>query len=137
MIHLSMVDCFLYSSQALGMALKSCTGAANNSGPLYTGIFPLPLAHHGIHAIQAALSCFPFPVFPCYGLWFLLYEFMLKPDGHLDHLVTEYVTIGICNLLDFSSYHATYTIALKHGETYVFLAGRVMPVVRIGASCNG
>lgn len=73
----------------------------------------------------------------CYGAWFLCYEFYFKPKGNLDHVVTEYVTLGICNMLKITGYDCHYTIALKPGETYIFIAPQVLPAVRVGASCNG
>ncbi len=72
-----------------------------------------------------------------YAIWFVAYEFYLKPSGKLDHLLTEYVTIGICFLLDIGGYTSYYTIALKPGETYIFISTQILPAVRIGASCNG
>jgi len=72
-----------------------------------------------------------------YSAWFILYEFKLKPQGKLDHFVTEYVTIGICNILNHTDHPCHYTIALKFGETYIFTDDRILPAVRVGASCNG
>lgn len=72
-----------------------------------------------------------------YSVWFVVYEFLLKPNGKFDHLITEQVTIGIVNLMKLTGYDAYYTIAVKPGETYVFITSQVFPVVRVGASCNG
>lgn len=72
-----------------------------------------------------------------YGLWFVVYEYVLKPSGTFDHFITEYVTLGICNLLNWTGHHAYYTIALKPGETYIFVDNIILPAVRVGASCNG
>jgi exosortase family protein XrtF len=70
-----------------------------------------------------------------YLLWFVLYEFFLKPNGKLDHLITENISIAICSML--SDYNCYYTIGNHPGETYIFFGDNVLPVVRIGASCNG
>ncbi len=72
-----------------------------------------------------------------YLIWFGLYELWIKPNGRLDHLITENISIVNCYLLNLSDYHAYYTIGKKLGETYVFIGEEVLPVVRIGASCNG
>jgi exosortase/archaeosortase family protein len=72
-----------------------------------------------------------------YLVWFGLYEFILKPNGKLDHLLSEYISIVTCYLLNLSDYQAYYTIGKKLGETYVFIGDGIMPIVRIGASCNG
>lgn len=72
-----------------------------------------------------------------YGLWFTLYEFLLKPNGTLDHLLTGNITIAICRLLDLVGYNTSYTIARKLGETYIYLDHNPIPVIRVGASCNG
>ena len=87
--------------------------------------------------IKKSLLKFLLLISASYGLWFICYEYYLKPSGHLDHIITEYVTIGICHLLDISGYISHYTIALKHGETYIFVEPFVLPTVRVGASCNG
>jgi len=88
-------------------------------------------------SIKKSLLQFLLLISASYGLWFICYEYYLKPSGHLDHIITEYVTIGICNLLDISGYISHYTIALKPGETYIFVSPQVLPAVRVGASCNG
>ncbi len=72
-----------------------------------------------------------------YLIWFGLYEIWIKPNGRLDHLITENISIVTCYLLNLSDYQAYYTIGKKLGETYVFIGEEVLPVVRIGASCNG
>lgn len=72
-----------------------------------------------------------------YIVWFGLYEFVLKPNGRLDHFLTENISIAVCHLLNLSGYDAHYTIARKLGETYVFIGDDILPIVRIGASCNG
>jgi exosortase family protein XrtF len=72
-----------------------------------------------------------------YGSWFVLYEFFLKPDGRFDHIITVHITEGICSLLSLSGYDPYYSIALKLGETYIYLNGSPVPVIRVGASCNG
>ena len=87
--------------------------------------------------LKKPLFRFIFLIAISYGSWFMLYEFWLKPNGSLDHFVTEYVTIGICRLLNLSGYVSHYTIALKPGETYIFIQPNIFPTVRIGASCNG
>lgn len=80
---------------------------------------------------------FLFIITIAYGCWFIVYEFYLKPDGSVDHMTTEYVSIGICRLLHLNGYEAHYTIALKPGETYIYLNHELLPQVRIGSSCNG
>jgi exosortase family protein XrtF len=72
-----------------------------------------------------------------YLVWFGLYEFVLKPNGRLDHLISENITIITCYFLNLMDYEAHYTIARKLGETYLFLGNNIMPTVKIGASCNG
>jgi exosortase family protein XrtF len=72
-----------------------------------------------------------------YVVWFGLYEFVLKPNGRLDHFLTENISIAVCYLLRFMGYEAHYTIARKLGETYIFIGDDILPIVRIGASCNG
>jgi exosortase family protein XrtF len=72
-----------------------------------------------------------------YLIWFGLYEFILKPNGKLDHLLTENISIVTCYLLNLSDYNSYYTIGNKLGETYIFFEDQILPTVRIGASCNG
>lgn len=70
-------------------------------------------------------------------LWFGLYELWIKPNGKLDHLLTENISIICCYLLNLCDYNAYYTIGKKLGETYIFFGNDILPTVRIGASCNG
>lgn len=72
-----------------------------------------------------------------YGGWLLLYEILLKPSGKLDHILTENITYILCFLLELSGYQPHYTGAQHIGETYIFLASNVKPIIRVGASCNG
>jgi exosortase family protein XrtF len=72
-----------------------------------------------------------------YVAWFGLYEFVLKPNGRIDHVITENISVITCYLLDIAGYDAHYTIARKLGETYIFLGNDILPTVKIGASCNG
>jgi exosortase family protein XrtF len=71
------------------------------------------------------------------GLFFIGYEFILKPSGTIDHYLTEVVTIGIIKLLHFTGYDASYTIGKQVGSTYLFISPQLIPVVKVGASCNG
>lgn len=80
---------------------------------------------------------FIFTTVGLYLVWFVLYEFYLKPNGRLDHLITENISIVTCNLLNLSDYNAYYTIGKHLGETYVFFGDNIEPTVRIGSSCNG
>lgn len=72
-----------------------------------------------------------------YLIWFGLYEFWLKPNGRLDHLLTENISIVVCYLLNLNDIGSYYTIGKKLGETYLFIGGNILPSVRIGSSCNG
>ncbi len=72
-----------------------------------------------------------------YAIWFLLFEFIIKPNGKLDHMITLNITQAICTLLNLSGYDTIYTIARKLGETYIYLNHQSIPVIRVGASCNG
>jgi exosortase family protein XrtF len=72
-----------------------------------------------------------------YLLWFGLYEFWLKSNGRMDHLITENISIITCWLLQMFDYPCYYTIGRKLGETYLFIGDNALPTVRIGSSCNG
>ncbi|MEI6508503.1 MAG: exosortase family protein XrtF [Bacteroidota bacterium] len=72
-----------------------------------------------------------------YLVWFVLYEFWLKNDGHLDQLITENITIIISWMLKLTGYDVHYTQAHKLGETFIFLNPNIFPFLRVGASCNG
>jgi exosortase family protein XrtF len=72
-----------------------------------------------------------------YITWLLIYEFLLKPSGLLDHVITENITYFICTFLDAFGYHPHYNIAHKTGETFVFIEQSTFPLIRVGASCNG
>jgi exosortase family protein XrtF len=72
-----------------------------------------------------------------YLLWFGLYEFFLKPDGHLDQLVTENISIVINKMFQWTGYDTHFTQARKLGETNMYLSNDAFPFIRIGASCNG
>jgi len=72
-----------------------------------------------------------------YLVWFILYEFLLKPNGRIDHILTENISIVTCYLLNLGGYDSYYTIGKKLGETYIFLNDDILPTVRIGAACNG
>lgn len=72
-----------------------------------------------------------------YGFWLLLYEFLLKPSGIIDHVLTENISYLICLFLDWFGYQAHYNIAEKVGETFIFLNDNTFPLIRVGASCNG
>ena len=72
-----------------------------------------------------------------YILWFVLYEFVLKPDGHIDQIITENISVVMSKMLQITGYDVHFTQARKLGETYMFLAGDPLPFVRVGASCNG
>lgn len=72
-----------------------------------------------------------------YGIWYLLYELWIKPDGSFDHIITEYITQSMIFMLNHSGFLSHYTIAEKLGETYIFIEPFLLPVVRVGASCNG
>lgn len=72
-----------------------------------------------------------------YGSWLLCYEFLLKPWGQLDHIITENITYFICLGLDWLGYTPHYNIAKNISETYIYLGNIYTPVIRVGASCNG
>lgn len=72
-----------------------------------------------------------------YGIWYLLYELWIKPAGSFDHIITEYITQSMVFMLNHTGYISHYTIAQKLGETYLFIEPQLLPVVRVGASCNG
>ena len=72
-----------------------------------------------------------------YILWFGLYEFVLKPNGRIDHIITENISIIVCYLLNLSDYNSYYTIGQSYGETYIFIQQQISPIVKIGSSCNG
>jgi len=72
-----------------------------------------------------------------YILWFGLYEFWLKPDGHIDQIITENISMIMRKMLVWTGYDVHYTQARKLGETYIYLSNAPFPFVRVGASCNG
>jgi exosortase family protein XrtF len=71
------------------------------------------------------------------AIWFLAYEFWLKPAGKLDHYITLHVSDMICLLLNITGYDTYYKTTLKLGETLIYFSPAIKPVVRMGASCNG
>lgn len=71
------------------------------------------------------------------GVFFMGYELYIKPNGALDHYLTEVVTLGIIKLLNLTHYEASYTIGKQLGSTYIFISPQLIPVVKVGASCNG
>lgn len=75
--------------------------------------------------------------FLLYGVWLLAYEFLLKPNGLLDHLITENISYFICLGLDLCGFTPHFSIAEKVGETFIFLNTSTFPLIRVGASCNG
>lgn len=72
-----------------------------------------------------------------YALWFGLYEFWLKPDGHLDQIITENISVVMCKMLQLTGYDVHFTLTRKLGETNIYLLQDPFPFLRIGASCNG
>lgn len=72
-----------------------------------------------------------------YGVWLFAYELVLKPDGRLDHLITENISYFICLGLDWVGFSPHFSIAEKIGETFIFLSTSTFPLIRVGASCNG
>ncbi len=72
-----------------------------------------------------------------YLFWYVCYEFYLKTDGRLDQIITRNISEGIIHLMQFTGLDFYYTNARKIGETYLFIAGQLKPLVRIGSSCNG
>lgn len=88
-------------------------------------------------ALNTKLLKFLLFTFALYGLWLISYEFLIKPSGRFDHLITENITYFICLLLDITGYTTHYTLAEKLGETYIFLVPQTKPLIRVGASCNG
>jgi len=72
-----------------------------------------------------------------YFLWFGLYEFYLKNEGHLDQVITENITIVMTFFLKLTGFDVHYMNSYKLGETYVFLGQNKYPFLRVGASCNG
>jgi exosortase family protein XrtF len=72
-----------------------------------------------------------------YGIWFGLYEFILKPDGHLDQIITENISIVMSKMLQWTGYDVHFTLARRLGETYMYLTPEPLPFLRVGASCNG
>lgn len=72
-----------------------------------------------------------------YIVWLLAYEFLLKPSGKLDSYITENITYFICFGLDVLGVNAHYTLAKNISETYVYLGTSMIPIIRVGASCNG
>jgi exosortase family protein XrtF len=72
-----------------------------------------------------------------YFAWLLLFELIIKPWGHLDHVLSENISFFICNGLDLIGYQPHFSIAENLGETYIFLSSSTYPVIRVGASCNG
>ncbi len=90
-----------------------------------------------LFSMNRAFLRFIFGTVGSYVLWFILYEFVLKPNGRLDHILTENISIVTCYLLNIGGYDSYYTIGKKLGETYIFLNNDILPTVRIGAACNG
>ncbi len=75
--------------------------------------------------------------FILYGVWLLAYELFFKPNGQLDHLITENISYFICLGLDLRGFTPHFSIAEKIGETFIFLNTSTFPLIRVGASCNG
>lgn len=71
------------------------------------------------------------------SVWFVTYEFFLKPQGTLDTYLTEWVSYGTNTLLHVFGFSSYYLPAPKPGNTLMFISPIVKPIVRIGASCNG
>jgi exosortase family protein XrtF len=72
-----------------------------------------------------------------YIIWFGLYEFVLKPNGNIDQIITENISIAISKMMQWTGYDVHFTLAKKVGETFMFLGNSTTPFIRIGASCNG
>lgn len=72
-----------------------------------------------------------------YVTWFGLYEFILKPDGHLDNLITNNISWFMNIALRLTGYDVQYTPGFKLGETLFLLNPNPHPFLRVGASCNG
>lgn len=72
-----------------------------------------------------------------YGAWLLAYEFWLKPWGQLDKVITENITYFLCVGLEWFGYKPHYNIAKNISETYIYLENQTVPIIRVGASCNG
>lgn len=72
-----------------------------------------------------------------YGLWLFAYEFFIKPNGLLDHIITENISYLLCLGLDLLGYQPHFSIAENIGETFIFLSTSTFPLLRVGASCNG
>lgn len=70
-------------------------------------------------------------------LWFVIYEFTMKPNGWLDHYVTIHVTKAVCFMLNSSGFETHYKTTLRMGEALIYFTPLLKPVVRMGASCNG
>lgn len=71
------------------------------------------------------------------GVWFIAYEFFLKPQAWVDSYITYWVTGGVNILLHLTGYDSYYEISTVPGNAYLYIAPFVKPVVRVGASCNG
>lgn len=72
-----------------------------------------------------------------YIAWLTCYEFVLKPWGVLDQIITENITYFICVGLDFLHFQPHYNLAKDISETYIYLGTNPIPIIRVGASCNG
>lgn len=71
------------------------------------------------------------------AVWFISYEFFIKPEGILDHYLTNWVSEGTNMLLHLFGFNSYYLPAPKVGNTLMFIPPIEKPIVRIGASCNG
>ncbi len=69
--------------------------------------------------------------------WYAAFEFLIKPDGRLDDIITKNISQGIVYLMNLTGIDTYFTQARKIGETWIWVAGGSKPLVRVGASCNG
>jgi len=72
-----------------------------------------------------------------YITWLISYEFIIKPWGFLDQVITENITYFICVGLENLNLHPHYNLAKNISETYIYLGNNPIPIIRVGASCNG
>jgi exosortase family protein XrtF len=70
-------------------------------------------------------------------LWFLSYEFYLKPKTIPDRYLTNVLTRSVCVIIEATGKTCHYKDARTPGDTYIFIAPRERQVIRIGNSCNG
>ena len=72
-----------------------------------------------------------------YAVWFITYEFVLKPNGILDKHLTNWTCYGVTFCLNLFGYDSYYILSKKLGNAYLFIQPSSAPIVRVGASCNG